>query len=243
MSRLLLVVCFCFCAAAAMHGQASFVEQVMGESSTGGGVNCKNYSTTKLAISCTGSWEAASAEGYEIAKAKNGFGTMRGYGFSSVTIAEQGGDGEDVAYVDEIVEDDLSILGLKGEPTAFLKLDFECVVCAIVIYPAAYYDAYAGVYGPCQIYGPSGNPFCTLKVPIAYNGNGQPHPVSLQRQLQVTAITNVVNGPAGATVTTTVCVGYNDCSSGATVKASVVNAKGKVFKGVTVVGASGHIYN
>jgi hypothetical protein len=243
-SRLLFVVCFCLCSVAAMHGQqASFVEQVIGESDTGGGANCEKYSTTKLAISCTGNWSAPSAEGYEIAKAQNGFGSMKGYSYSSVTIAVNHGDGEDSAPVNEIVEDYLSILGLKGEPTAFLKLEFECVVCANVIYPAAYYTAYAGVYGPCQIYGPSDNPRCTLKVPIAYNGNGQPSPVSLQRQLQINAVTNVVNAPAGVTVTTTVCVGYNDCSSGATVKASVVNAKGKVFKGVTVVGASGHIYN
>jgi hypothetical protein len=85
-----------------------------------------------------------------------------------------------------------------------------------------------------------------LTVPIGYNENGQPTPVYIQRQLDVNATTRVVNGPAGTAVTTTVCIGYLAGGCGliaATVRASVVNAKGKVFKGVTVVGASGHIYN
>jgi hypothetical protein len=242
----LLVFCFFICSVAEMRGQSSFVEQVIGQSNTAGGANCENYSTSKLAISCTGSWGVDSAQGYEVAVAKNNFGTMRGYGQSSVTIVEQDADGEDIAQVDEIVEDNLTILGLNGEPTASLKFEFECLQCVLYEYPGAYYDAYAGNYGPCQIYGPANSPRCTLTVPIVYNGNGQPDPVPLERQLQVNAETNVTNGAAGATVTTTVCVGYpaGGCNgNGATVKASVVNADGKVIKGVTVVGSSGHIYN
>lgn len=239
----LLVVCLFFCSVGVIYGQASFTEEVIGESTAG--ANCEQYSTTKLAISCTGSWATASAEGYEIATAKNGFGPMRAYSFSSVTL----GDGEpaaDSAPVNDIVLDHLSIVGLNGEPTAFLKFIFECLNCIQYDYPFAYYTAYAGAYGPCQIYGIGASPLCTLTVPIAYNGNGQPTPVYLQRELQINAITNVVGGPPGVTITTSVCVGYaaGGCGTiGATVKASVINAKGKVIKGVTVVGDSGHFYN
>ncbi|MGA7686128.1 MAG: hypothetical protein WCC32_03215 [Terriglobales bacterium] len=148
--------------------------------------------------------------------------------------------------MNDIVLDHLSIVGLNGEPTAFLKFIFECLNCIQYDYPFAYYTAYAGAYGPCQIYGIGASPLCTLTVPIAYNGNGQPTPVYLQRELQINAITNVVGGPPGVTITTSVCVGYaaGGCGTiGATVKASVINAKGKVIKGVTVVGDSGHFYN
>jgi hypothetical protein len=239
-SYLLLVVCFFFCSVPAMFGQqASFAESVTGESQAG--VNCENYSATKLKIYCTGSWASGTNEGYERALAQNGFGTMKAYSYSSLTLAG-GGDGSDSAPVSEVVIDYLSIFGLNGEPTAFLKLEFECLECVKEVYPYAFYDAYAGAYGPCEIYSGT-SPICTLRVPISYNTEEQPYPVSLQRQLQVNAITNVVNAPPGVTVTTTVCIGYIDCNSGATVKASVVNAKGIVFKGVTVVGASGHFYN
>jgi hypothetical protein len=102
-SRLLFAVCFFLCSVVMMYGQASFFEQVIGGSDNG--INCETFSTTKLAISCTGNWVGASAEGYEIAKAQNGFGTMRGYGFSAVIIAEDGGNGSAAAQVVEGVED------------------------------------------------------------------------------------------------------------------------------------------
>jgi hypothetical protein len=241
--HLLFVVCFFFCSVAVMYGQgSSFGEGVTGESEAG--TNCQKNSTKKLAISCSGSWGVVDAEGSEIATAKNGFGHMRAYSYSEVTILVDHTDAYDSAPVSEVVQDYLSILGLNGEPTAFLKLEFVCVQCIKYNYPAAYYVAYLGTTGFCQIYGVGNSPRCTLNVPIVYNGNGQPNPVYLQRQLGVNAMTNVINGPAGATVETTVCIGDGGCGSiGATVTASVVNAKGKVFKRVTIVGASGHIYN
>jgi hypothetical protein len=223
-----------------MQGQqSSFSESVVGDGEKG--ANCENYSTTKLTISCTGSWASGTNEGYETGIAQNGFGEMKAYSYSSLTLAD-GGNGSDSAPVSEVVLDYLSILGLKGEPTAFLKLEFECQECVKEVYPYSFYDAYAGAYGPCEIYSGT-SPICTLTVPISYNTEKQPYPVSLQRQLQVNAITNVVGAPPGVTITTTVCVGYIDCNTGAIVKASVVNAKGYVIKGVTVVGASGYIYN
>jgi len=235
----LLFVCFCLFSAAAMHAQqASFVEEVTGASDAG--INCQDISSKNFKIYCTGSWVSDSAEGYEIAVAKNGFGSMGAYSFSSVT-----GSGADFAYINDGIEDYLSIFGLNSEPTAFLKLEFECLSCTTVPYPAAYYDGYAGMgYGPCQIYGGT-SPTCTLTVPISYDSAGQPFPVAIQRELQVTAATNV-SGPPNAPVTTAVCVGNvpGYCLTlGATLKVSVVTAKGKVFKGVTVVGASGHLYN
>jgi hypothetical protein len=240
------VVCFFLCPVAAMHGQASFIEQVLGTNSPG--PDCNKSSTTKLAISCSTSWvnEGTQTEGSSEAIAKNAYGTMRAYAFSSVTFFENGSAAGDSGNATDIALDHLSILGLDAEPTAFLKFTFECLDCIQYNYPFAYYTAYAASYGPCQIYGIGSSPLCTLTVPIVYDGDGQPSPVYLQRSLQVNAPTSVTNGAAGATVTTTVCVGYSagGCgTSGATVKASVVNAKGKAIKGVTVVGSSGHIYN
>jgi hypothetical protein len=245
----LFAVCFFLFSIAAMHGQSSsFVESVAGDG--GNGTSCKKYSTKKLAISCTGSWSTSDADGYEVATAKNGFGPMEALGYSSVTIAQNGANVSDSGNVSEIIEDDLSVIGWNGTPAAFLKLEFECVPCIHNIYPAAYYDAYALLgnieYGPCQIYGPANVSVCALRVPLVYNSNTeQTTPVFIERQLQVSATTNVANGPEGATITTTVCVGaVGGCATGAaTIKASVVNAKGEVIDGVTVVGASGHIYN
>ncbi len=135
---------------------------------------------------------------------------MKAYSFSSLTLGG-GGNGSDSAPVDEIVEDNLSIVGLNGEPTAFLKLEFECVECAIAVYPEAFCYAYALIgyteYGPCEIYGPAISPLCTLMGSIVYNTDTeQPYPFFIERQLQVNAITNVTGAPAGVTVTTTVCV-------------------------------------
>jgi hypothetical protein len=87
--------------------------------------------------------------------------------------------------------------------------------------------------------------FARTRYQLPWNGE-QPYTVHVWRSLVVDALTNLVNGPPNITVTTTVCVGYapGGCTSeGATVKAKVVDANGKVIKGVTVVGASGHIYN
>jgi hypothetical protein len=238
----LFLVCFFLCSVAAMHGQSSFGEAVNGDSGSGPG--CSNVSTTKKKISVSCSWTDPEAVGSEMGVAKNGFGSMGAYAFSSITAAQDKISASDAGTASDTIEDYLSIVGLNDEPTAFLKVEFECIQCVDYDYPATSYTAYAGAYGPCQITGIGTNPLCTLSVPISYNVNEQPNPVPIQRQLQVQAITNVVYLPIATTVTTTVCVGYSSCGTiGATAKASVVDGKGKVIKGVTVVGASGHIYN
>ena len=168
---------------------------------------------------------------------------MRGWGFSSVTIGSTG-QASDTAGVDDIALDNLSILGLNGAPTAFLKFTFECVQCILYDFDCVLHCVRRSLRSFFH-YGPEISPLCTLTVPISYNGTGQPQPVYLQRQLQINAITNV-SGPPGTTVTSSVCIGYFAGSCGTiqtTVKASVVTAKGKVIKGATVVGSSGHIYN
>jgi len=252
------LVCFFLCPVAAMHGQASyFSESVAAAPFAGTAKICSNFSSTKLAISCSNSWEDTDseaevlAEGYEQAIAKNGFGTMSAYAYSFVTIVEQGTSAADSAQATEAIEDTLSLIGLEGQPTAFLKLDGECLQCAKYgNYAVAEYTFEAStstVYSNiCIIPVTVAGPLCANTIPIVYNVNtGQPYTIYLERGLTVSAPTDVVDGAAGATVTTTICVGSaGGCgTAGATVTASVVNAKGEVIKGVTVVGASRHIYN
>jgi hypothetical protein len=245
----LFVVCLFFCSVAAMHGQASNFEEGV-YTDYWGGPGCSNSSTTKLAISCSSSWDSGGATGTAVVNAQNGYGTMRFYGFSSITIYEQNFSGLDEGAGSEAVVDYLSILGLTQQPIAFLNLLFECQQCAeYANYAVAEYSASVmpGYYSCLIPTPPQNNPLCKLHIPIVYNQNtGQPNAVAMERGLAIDARTTVVNGPAGATVTTTVCIGYlaGGCDrSGATVRASVVDAKGKVIPGVTVVGSSGRIYN
>jgi hypothetical protein len=234
-----------------MRGQAFFSESVQALSPEGTG--CSEYNGTKMSISCSASWQNDEAEGYELAVAENGFGEMRAYAYSSITSGVDGFDGRDVGHGSNFIQDHLSILGLTGQPTAFLNLEFECLECAKPgNISVAEYQGEAATNGvPLQLCtipnSPVKDPICTLTVPIVYDGCvTEPCTVYLERDLEINAITNVVNEPAGATVTTSVCVGYakGGCgTAGATVKASVVDANGKVIKGVTVAGSSGHIYN
>jgi len=239
----LFVVCFFFCSVGAMQGQAyDHSETVQAEPPNGFGTSCSNFSSSKFEILCFESW----SQGYERAEAKNGFGTMSLYGYSSITGPFSGfdsGSGSD------IIEDTLSIVGLNGEPEAFLKLTIQCVECAkYENYAIAKYYSVVSTPGYehyCfvpTIHG--GGSSCTSRVPLAYNA-GQPDPVYLERVLQIAATTSVVGLPANAIATTGVCVGFvGPClGSGAIVRGSVVDSHGRVIRGVTVVGASGYIYN
>lgn len=245
--HLLFVVCLFLCSVATMHGQASSFEEEIYTNNFGGETGCSKASTTKLTISCSSSWQKGGAQGYEKVIAKNGYGTMGFYGYSSIKIFVDHFNGADAAVGSEEVVDYLSLYGLRGQPTAFLKLIFECLECAKIGNAAiAEYGANTSGYYSCLIPTPPQNsPLCTLNVPIVYDQTGQPDPITMERVLAIDANTTVINGPAGAKVTTTVCIGYlaGGCPFGATVKASVVNAKGKVIRGVKVVGSSGHIYN
>ena len=230
-----------------MQGQAYYhSEQVNAEPPTGFGTPCSNFRSSKFKISCSNNWLGSGAEGYEQAEAKNGFGTMALYGYSQITGPFTGFAS---GYGSEYTEDTLSIFGLNGEPVAFLQLIFDCLECAkYANYGVAEYYSVAdtpGYQNYCYVpTSPGDGPSCTSLVPIAYSA-GQPDTVYLERVLQIAATTSVVGLPANATATTEVCVGIvAHCGGlGATVKGSVVDSHGRVIKGVTVVGASGHIYN
>jgi hypothetical protein len=242
----LFMVCFFLFSVAVMEGQqAVFEEQVTGTSE--GGTNCQYITEKKLSISCDGHWDDGYAEGYELAVAENGFGDMKAYAYSSLTTIQSGvSEVNDEAFVQDDTQDELSIVGLSGQPIAFVKLTFECLECWAYSSANAVYDAFASTDDACSVPNPAGSPSCTITVQIVYDPNGQPYSFSLRRILQITAPTIVMNAPADETVTTTICIGYfaGGCGTiGATVKASVINAKDKVFKGVTVIGSSGHIYN
>jgi hypothetical protein len=169
---------------------------------------------------------------------------MRFYSYSEVTCAVNGCSTQDGAGGQDEINDLLSILGLENEPTAFLKVEIVCLECPKYIAPTSYFLQLTnrnGYNGSCYVEFQTA-PRCKLTMPIAYDENGQPIPTSLLRLLSIWGSASVKNGPTGAKVSTTVDVGYHS-GSGAMVEASVVDAKGRIIKGVTVVGASGHIYN
>ena len=79
-------------------------------------------------------------------------------------------------------------------------------------------------------------PNCSLKILVTYSG-GQPVPLELMRQLTSNAIASLAAGvPNGAYV-------FSGLQISAETNFKVVNAKGAIIPGVTVVGASGYIYN
>jgi hypothetical protein len=235
----------------AMWGQPNFFEQVQEEHV--GGAGCLKESQTELKVSCTDTWAISSASGYDDGVADNNYGTMKAYASASVTLSEANGSGWDSSSVTEIVEDALSVVGLDGEPIAFLNLEVECVECAKYANSAvASYEFDAGNTGngtaaSCLIPNPANRSLCTWETQLVYNINsGQTFPVNLSRQLSIEAKTEITNGQAGKSETTTTCIGYpaGGCgTAGATVKASVIDANGEVIKGAKVVGASGHVYN
>jgi hypothetical protein len=238
-SHLLLVVCFFLCSVAAVQGQAYFSEEVSGYHAGSG--SCSAGSHTQLDISCRASWTDSVATGWEMAVAKNGFGFMGGSVRAEVTCALNLCSDNDSADAALKINDSLSILGLTNEPTAFLKVYVGCPECpkyqgptGFAIYSlTAWWDEGHG-FGQCTT---QASPRCTLKIPIIYDANGQPLPVLIARGLNLHAVTKVFHGVAGAPVTTVVEIHQAD------VGASVVDAHGRIIEGVTVVGASGHIYN
>jgi hypothetical protein len=98
---------------------------------------------------------------------------------------------------------------------------------------AQYTVAFGGINPECLITNKT-LPSCTLTTPITPGLL-----ISLQRLVTATAIATLTNFPAGASCTTAIRMVF----PGATVRISVLNAKGHIVKGVSVVGASGHIYN
>jgi hypothetical protein len=235
----LFVICFCICSVAAVAQKAFFSQEISADDAKGSCTKINN----KRRGSCSRSWSTSWAEGYEKAISDNSFGPQRAYAYSEVTCIKDQCSTWDQGLVDENTFDWLSILGLMHKPKAFLKVDIVCLECAVYLNGSAKnvlrLRGTSKLLGECTVQRPSG-PRCTVKIRIAYK-NQQPVPVELIRTLWAVASTNVVNAPAGAKVTTLVTIGYP--SGGATVSASVVDTHGRIIKGVTVVGASGHLYN
>jgi hypothetical protein len=237
----LFVVFFFLCSVAVMHGQAYFSEDVSGAHTGYGSGGCSNQSSTQFDISCDGSWTDNVATGWETADAKNSFGIMGGSVRAEVTCAIQNCSDEDGATAQLKINDSLSILGLKNEPTAFLKIYIACPECpkyqagsSLVQYTLMGWWDHGEHDKSCST---QASPRCTLKIPIVYDANGQPLPVLIARGLNLETVTDVKSGAQGAPIETLAEIHQAD------VGASVVDAKGYVIKGVTVVGASGHIYN
>jgi hypothetical protein len=206
---------------------------------------CGVESSKKRDISCSDSWQNSYASGYEEGIAQNSYGVMRAHAYVEVYFYQDGSFSSE-SYANESVNDTLSFVGgLKNQPTAFLKIDIGCGECVkdyfgIVQYSlTAWWDA--GHYsGQCTI---QKAPRCTVTVPILYDQNGKPLTVQIARVLFAPAVLRVNNAKAGTKVTLTTDVGYKGNGSGAFVEVRVVNAHNRIIKGVTVVGASGHIYN
>ncbi len=225
---------------------AGFAQANHGETIYGFGNNVYQYnvgSATKNKLTGSGSWLGQYCEGSEQSVAVGGYGTMRLYGYSQITALADGADCIAQAHADAYANDVLSITGLTSGEAATLALEIECIQCmaqADVSYSLS-------VFTTCSISKSSTSPRCTVLTPVSYNGaTGEPVPIAINRGIVVDADTDSMNTPAGATVTTGVCVGYvaAGCgSNGATVKASVVGPNGKAIKGTKVVGASGHHYN
>jgi hypothetical protein len=233
------VVCFFACSVAA-QAQVNVDTYVRAGDPTG---QCSKDSSKKKAF-CSHSGSDSEAAYYEEAIGENSFGIMRGYAYSEVTCIENDCTSNDGSSVNESIDDELSILGLQNEPTAFLNVEIVCLDC-IKYVTTSYnelnlYDSYNhNVY--CWVQRPQITPRCTATIPVVYE-NGQPVPAYILRVLAFGAQTFVRNGPAGAKVSTAVAFGING-GSGAYISASVVDAKGYRIKGVTVVGTSGHIYS
>jgi hypothetical protein len=133
-------------------------------------------------------------------------------------------------------EDELSILGLNDGEVAYLSGFFSTNFKQASVVTTTY-EVYLGTsnYTEC-IVDNNTPPFCRITLPITYS-NGSPVNFSLITQLLISADSRLAAGaPAGADVITSVqAIAYANFK--------VVNSKGQVISGVTVVGSSGHIYN
>jgi hypothetical protein len=85
---------------------------------------------------------------------------MRAYTFASITAYAEVSSIENSVGATEEIDDSLSILGLRNEPTSYLKLNAECTECAIYLDNMAYYQVYipGSTISPCTI--ESGQTFC-----------------------------------------------------------------------------------
>jgi hypothetical protein len=247
MSKVVFSICFVLYAAA-MYGQAGnyFTESIQTSDSYETTPQCGLTSDTAMKISCRQPWTVADIGGGIMKVATdNGYGTKQMYTYTELTVGE-GITASDYAAGQESDEDTLSVVGLIGQPKAFVRIEAECLQCAQYANKPAVYTLNAW-WGPnesdsgmCEADTPQA-PHCTLHIPVIYDINTeQPYPIVIAPYLGVTNQL-VVENSNGLSVNYSVVIGFGNSS--ATVRADVVNPKGAVIKGVTVIGSSGHTYN
>jgi hypothetical protein len=141
------------------------------------------------------------------------------------------------AYGNTIDVDTLYIYGLQDGEVAYLHSFFSLEGAAGTVDS----DYYVNMYPPndgsytCNITGSSVPPNCSFNVPISYS-EGQTVPINLTRNLGSGALSLLAAGaPNGAYVITGIqLLAYASFK--------VVDSKGHVIPGITVVGASGYQY-
>jgi hypothetical protein len=89
-----------------------------------GGSSCSNVSSTKKTVSCSSTGENSSASGSTSVQAENGWGTKKMSTSTEITFLETF-TGVVSSFGNEETSDFLSIVGLKNEPVAYLKLETD----------------------------------------------------------------------------------------------------------------------
>lgn len=216
-----------------------FPSTVAGTRIDGGlGEECNNSNSKKSVCQGTFTTPNIQTDG-GTATAIAGYGKLKIGITSFLELLTSSGSGTFASSVEGSVQtnDILSLVGLTAP--AYLRLEGSLSYQAQGLGSAQYYISVVGFADECVINNTT-PPSCTLSVPVT-PGVG----VELQRNLAATA-SNIILCPcsAGSAVSTVIYVGYpSGDGNGATLRVSVRDAEGHLIKGISVVGASGHIYN
>lgn len=213
-----------------------FTQTEMVETSGGFRAYCGPVYTTPKS-SCSGDWVDNSGNPMGgIAIAVAGYGTLRAYVYGYV-IADVAESGTTVSSANATAgsNDYLSFVGLSEPAYVWLQGNL------------AYHPRGTDTLGWAQyVISVPGSPDCvinnltpqncTIQIPVTPGES-----LFMQRSLNATANASITDYPANTYVYIAVILGYQQ-PGGATLKVTVKDAKGHRIKGVTVVGASGHIY-
>jgi len=233
-----------------MYGQGGFylTESLDTSDSYETTPQCGITNGTQQTVSCSQTWVVQGASGGMQVMAKNGYGVKKMYTHTEVLIGADGVSASDSAAGGQGSEDTLSVVGLTGQPTALVRIEAECASCAVYSSSDVIYTLQAW-WGPTENYSSTCvaglllAPNCTLNVPVLYDiSTRQPYPIVIAPYLVIENESGVINGEAGNFVETTIDIGF-DGTLPATVRAEVIKPNGAVIEGVTVLGASGYIYN
>jgi hypothetical protein len=227
-------------------GQSNFTSTSVVSNATGN-IMCTDQNPIESA--CSGSYQMAGGSDLTIdfwgtQGIKASYGPLKAETYSAIDVFGEGElySGEySLASATAQVFDTLSINGLQGGETAYLSGDFSVLGRPIGgdIFGTGRYSIDLGEtqpYAQCTVDNDK-PPHCSLTLLIGYSG-GQPIPFYFVRNLYVEAVASLAPGsPAGSYAQTGVEI------LGAYTSFKVVNAKGSVISGVTVVGSSGQVYN